>query len=320
MTDGGIGLGKIWQEGEGLPQQTAAARFAGYVRQAWKNVRVSPLTAVLSVITMTIALFLMGMFLLLLENVNQVVSSSQTDITLRLYLRDNAPAGQIEQLKRELQEIPEVQSVVSKSKGDALANFRAALGDKAVILDGLDQNNPLPASLEVTFKKQDASWALAKYASRYTGHPLVEEAQYRKGVLEQLASLMRLLRFGGLLAIVFMLIVTAFIISNTIKLALYAHRDEIGIMRLVGATEGFIKTPYVLEGFAQGIVGALVGLLMLYGCYAFLADVVQGSAWMQMFVPRVVFLSAPASLLLLLLGTSLGVLGSYFATRKFETS
>ena len=320
MSGSGIELGKIWQEGEDLPRQSAGARYAGYVRQAWKNVRVSPLTAVLSVVTMTIALFMMGMFLLVLENVSQVVSSSQTDITLRLYLRNNAPSGQVEQLNRELEEIAEVQSVRLKSKAEALKSFRDALGDKAVILDGLDQNNPLPASIEVTFRKNDAAWALSKYASKYTGHPLVEEAQYRKGVLEQLASLMRLLRFGGLLAILFMLIVTAFIISNTIKLALYAHRDEIDIMRLVGATEGFIKTPYVLEGFAQGLLGGVVGLVMLYGCYAFLADVVRSSAWMQIFVPEVVFLSGPASLLILLLGTALGVLGSYFATRRFQTT
>ncbi|MFM1846645.1 MAG: Cell division protein FtsX, partial [Pseudomonadota bacterium] len=237
--DSAFGLTEIWSRGERLTRLGRWAMVKQLVTLAWRSVVSAPLTSLLTLATMSVALFLLAAFCLLLQTLNRVAVETRTDVALTIYLKDAAPSEARAALEGELKSQPEVGSLTFKSSDAALAEFSASLGDDAALLEGLADKNPLPASFDVKFKPEFGSIEVYRsFAARYEGNPLVDHIHYSGGVVGRLGAIMQTLRVGGGGAILFMLIATGFLMANTIKLALYAHRSEIEIMRLVGATQG----------------------------------------------------------------------------------
>jgi cell division transport system permease protein len=158
---------------------------------------------------------------------------------------------------------------------------------------------------------------MQSFAERYRSNPMVQEVQYSQSLAGQLSELIRLVRVVGAFAIVLMLAVTAFVIATTIRLALYSHRQELQIMRLVGARGWFIKTPFLIEGMAEGFLGAVAGLLLLWLGHGALIQALSGSELARAFQIEIGFLAAHWIFLIVLLGPLLGLIGSYLAVRRF---
>jgi len=277
---------------------------------------IAPLTSVLTIATTTVALMLFGIFVLFVENVQNLLLLPQGAFRVSVYLRDEATPAALESLRTEIESTDEVDEVELKTKDQALADFRKSLGQYSSLLDGFDKS-PLPASFEVKFNNSEvASGIVKEFKLKMATHPEVEAVHYSEGMLSQVVMFVRIFRSSALFAILFMFVMTAFIIANTIKLALYSYREEVQIMKLLGAEDWYVRAPFIIEGCLQGLVGALASLALVYGIYQALFGIVHSSTVLTFFVPRFHFLSWFSFLVILVTGVLVGAAGSLFAVRR----
>lgn len=316
-----LGLKRLWNEGSVEPVSSRWNLVGQQALIAWRAFLAAPVTSLLTVAIIGVVLLLFSAFLLAAENVGRVLSEARGGLHLSLYLREGVEAAELDRLAGEVKGLPEVESVELFPKDRNLDLFRKSLGPDAVILDGLEAENPIPASLEVRFKEGESSSAVfERYAERFRADPSVDLAHYNRGLVGQLGATLRSFRTVTTAAAFCMLLVTGVVVSNAIRLALHSHRDEIEIMRLVGATDAFVRTPYVIEGGAQGLLGAAGGLAGLFILGGILRGLLLRDPLLATVVPSFRFLSLGSLLLVLGTGTLVGAAGSWFAVRRFIVS
>ncbi len=311
-------LRKIWGLGENLPILKTTGRFSHAARQSLQGVIASPVTSVLTCMTISICLLLLAAFMLTLQNMRQILTVRQSGVSLSVFIHDGLDQQKTEALVARANALPEVESVKLRSKEEALTIFKKSLGDQSTVLEGLESSNPLPASLEIKFDDDvESSTIYEQYAADLSSWEGVEHVNYSRGVVSRLASMVRAFRLAGWIAMLVMLTVTAFIIANTITLALYAHRDEVEIMKLVGATGAFIQAPYLIEGCVQGIIGSVASISLLYLGFMLFRSSAPELEVLQSLNLSPVFLSFPSICVIIASGVIVGAAGSFFAVRKF---
>ncbi len=314
---GSYGLVSLWNEGQVLPKLTRWGILFQHYLQAWRGLLVSPLTSLITIATIAASLLLFGGFVLFLENARELLLGSEATYKVSVYLKDSADSMAIEKLQALMESEPTVAHVTLLTKEQALADFRKTLGDYSSVLEGVESQNPLPASLEVVFRQGDfTEQSISDFRAKFGRAQEIDQIQYSEGAISQVVSFMRLLRSAGVFAILFMFLMTGFIIANTIKLALYSHRDEIQIMRLVGAHEWTVKAPFLIEGCLQGVLGGGLSVVVLFAAYAGLKSIVVSSSILTYFIPHFHFLSISAVVLVVFTGIGVGIAGSFFAVRR----
>jgi cell division transport system permease protein len=262
-----------------------AAQLRYFVRSAWLGLRSSPMPAAVAVATIAVTLFLVGVFALLLANMTGILERFGREVRLTAYVEADLGAARERDLLAEAKRLPGVEKAEWVSREAALARFRERLGGESALLDGLDEN-PLPASVEVELAAPDRNpEGLARVAG----------ALVRSGALG----------LGSILALAALVIVT-----NTIRLAVYARRDEIDILMLVGGTRTFVSIPFLLEGIVQGVAGGLIALGLLYAGFAFLGGSLHGALTFVLGNAEPAFLSRAAGAALVGAGAGLGAVGS----------
>ncbi len=226
------------------------------VRRAALNLWRAPLPSLVAVVTIAVALFLGAALAVSVLGARALLASWGAHAGVTAYLERGTPEPQARALAARIRaEEPRVE-VAYVSPADALERLRAQLGDLAGALEGLPKN-PLPASLELTPRDAGEVRALAQ---RVAGLPGVAEVDYGREWLDRLEALGRALRAFGGAALGLVVGAALLVVANTIRLAVYARRDEIEIMKLVGATDAYVRVPFLLEGALQGLVGAALAL------------------------------------------------------------
>lgn len=276
------------------------------IREALAAFRRAPVLTGLSAAMVGLALFVVGLFGLATYNLRLALAAIEERVEVVVYLRDDTRQSEIDLLQSDLSDIGEVARVKYVSKQEALERARQDLPEFSDLFSGLDVN-PLPQSLEMELRpgarNQEVVESLSKTAEAY---PFVEDVRYGREWVDKLFTLRRV---GAATTAVLggaFLMVAALIIGTALRIAVFARRDEIHIMRLVGATNGFIRLPFLLEGAMSGLMGGLLAWLMTYlvyrGVYAFLFAV----AWV------------PASWVLTGIGSGMlfGVVASGLAIRR----
>lgn len=313
------GLKQLWEELDELPRVNSADRARYQALQAWRGLATSPITTVVTTLTIAVTLFLLGVFMVVVENFSYSIEQSQKELQLTLYVRDGAAAQAVKDLIKELTPRAGVGSVNFVTKADALAEFGEVLGDERELLTGLESDNPLPASIELVFQDVKSAQTFFKDATaEFSDHPVVEFVQYSRGLLDRLSELLGRMQTLGTIGIALILLMTGFIISNTIQLALYARRSEIEIMQLVGATDWFVRIPFLIEGGVQGLVGAGLGLILLVILHGGIESFLRGVDIFQFVDLQLAFIPFWAVLFIIVLGVGVGVGGSYVAVRRFS--
>lgn len=313
-----IGLQRIWKEGEGVERVSFLGRIAHVVRRAFENLRRSRMTTSLTVITIAVALAVLSFFALLIHNGSLAARREGGEVMVMVFLKDAATDSDVENLESQLKDLTDGLEVTYTDKTEALASFRSMLGEDSVILEGVETQNPLPASINVTIPDAERAEELyAAISSRLGSDGLVDSIRYSKSGVQQLKRLIRVVEVGGSLGMVLLLVITGFIIANTIKLALYNHRMEIEIMEFVGARRGAIYAPYLLEGLGQGILGAMLGIGVVFALHLLIAQSVSQSEVLRMVFPTFEFLSVSVLGYIVLAGALVGVGGSFLAVRRF---
>lgn len=292
-------------------------RLLYFLRRALRNMRQSPFLCTAAIGTVAVSLAIMAFFAIIVLNVQQVTRHWSQEVQVVAYL-DQVPQEEV--LKGWIDEIvrlPEVEGVSFVSRSEAFEAFGKRLGADSDLLDGLDKDI-LPASLEIALKEDYRNGqGVATVVDHLRGHQGLADLRYGQDWLERFESFLDLLRFSGLVLGGFLLFAALFIVSNTIKLTLYARREELEIMVLVGGTPLFIKIPFLLEGALQGALGGLVALGFSYGLFQLFLQRGLSSLLLASGVSRIVFLPVNDQVFLIAAGTALGFVGSLVALRKF---
>ena len=286
-----------------------------YLRKALENIWTNPFLSLVTLSTIAISMLILGLFSLIYLNVQQSLHQLGGELQITAYLQETISPEQAKVLRSKVADWPEVEKITYLSKEQALARFRSQLREYAGILEGLKEN-PLPASLELTLMPQYGRSGNIKELStrlgRLTG---VAEVQYGRKWMAKLRVFVEVMKLVGITVGGLLLIATIFVISNTIRLTFYSRREELEIMRLVGATDFFIKAPFLIEGLLHGLGGALLaagGLSLLILFLFSHLDLPLRLAVMAGSLPTGQLVAG-----FLGLGLLLGVLGSMVSLRRF---
>ncbi|MDP9411849.1 MAG: ABC transporter permease, partial [Actinomycetota bacterium] len=223
-----------------------------FLAEAFKNVRLNLLMSITAVTTTFVCILIFGMGLLVSSHVDGIVGSVREDVTVEVFL-PNAEEGEVDALLRETQGWPEVTSVNKVSEEEALADFRETFEEQPELYEDLDEG-VLPPSLQLQLRDPEMA---DEVAARLKQEGFTDEnLSYPQQTIERLNAVTSYMIWGLYGATVLFLIASVLLISNAIRLSIFARRKEIEVMKLVGASDGFVRTPFVLEGLVEGLIGA----------------------------------------------------------------
>ena len=284
-----------------------------FIQEVFRSLRRNNWMSFASIGTVAVSLFVLGVFLLLVLNMNRMASALESQVQISVYLEDGLTADDRKDIASDIEALQGIESIRYISKDEAKQRLEERLGDQKYLLDALGDKNPLPDSFEVVVKSPDLVETAAKAIDRMDG---VQEAKYGQDVIEHLFAITRLIRIFGLVLMVLLAGATLFIISNTIRLTVFARRKEIAIMKYVGATDWFIRWPFLLEGMVLGFVGGVIAAVALRSFYAAMAAKITDTLTFFPLMPQYPSMNY-ITVALLLTGMAIGALGSALSLKRF---
>jgi len=296
--------------------KTMLHRLRYFCTDAWDEWRHSNAVNLLALGTLASALFVAGLVMLVIGNVERRIQGLRDNVRVEIYLKDGHAPEQRHRLIYELQALEGVARVEFVGKDEALRRYRLWASGMAELIDDLD-SNPLPASLEVYLEPGEAATErVAAIQKRAEVSPGVEEVRFSLAWLMRLESMLGIARAGGGGLAVIVLAAVVFVMSSVLRLAVYSRREEIDIMRLVGATSAFIRGPFLVAGAASGLLASAVALSLVEGVRRVaLSSAPEGSAVLLDLLAAHP-LSRELSALVILVGLLVSLTGSYFAVRE----
>jgi cell division transport system permease protein len=288
-----------------------------FLRKAYRDIRRNILVNGVTIGIIVFSLLVISIFLVVLVNLNRLLVHWEGKIHVISYVRDGLSSHEVKNLEKHIHELKEVKSIKYVSKSDARLLYKRIFGKQDGILAGLDLDI-LPASFEIQLKKEFYRGRevkeLVKKLSQIKG---ITDIQYGGEWISRLSTIVHLLRWGQWIVGGILFLAISFIISNAIKLSIYARKEEIEIMRLVGATNGHIKIPFLIEGLFQGVSGAILSVGLLFLLYQ--SFLLKSGPFVKASLGPIEFSFLPWSSIggVILVGVFLGFLGSYLSLARF---
>lgn len=244
--------------------------FAKAIENIRRNLFINLVTS--GVITLSFLIF--GAFIMLFGNINSALEMWENDVQIEAYLSPEADKAKAGTIMKSILQMAEAESATYVDKDEAMKRFKKSMGGMSSIAEGLEEN-PLPASIEIRLKKGHSKIeSIENIVRELKKNVLIEDIAYGQEWTEKFATALAAIRLIGFIIGVFLLMATIFIVSNTIKLTVYAKKEELEIAKLLGATNFFVKTPFFIEGLIQGLAGSLLSIGLLYLIYiGFLAGI-----------------------------------------------
>ncbi len=299
----------------------------GYsLREAGHHFRRNWTTAFGAIVTIFLSLFIIGLFVLGSELVNNLVGNVEDRVTIQAFLSDAAPAESVTALQAKVQGWENVESVSYKSKDEALEEYKQTMSNRnaADAVAALDGENPVPASIVI---KLDDPKQVSVTAEKLVADPdfqavcddpdnVSASVQYGRETVERLFSVTNYIRIAAIVLVALLTFVAFVFINNTIRLAIAARRREIAIERLVGASNSFIRGPFVMEGMLEGLIGSVLAVIALNAGLGVVIPRLENSLQFLSFSfrPQVMLLT---NVSMVVLGIVLGLFGSAIAMRRF---
>lgn len=284
-----------------------------FIQETLRSLRRNNWMSFASVGTVAVSLFVLGVFLLLVLNMNRLASSLESQVQISVYLADGLSESARKNIASDIEALRGIEEIRYVPKEEAKERLAKRLGDQKYLLDALGEKNPLPDSFEVVLKSPALVETAAAAITRMDG---VEQAKYGQDVIEHLFAITRLIRIFGLALMVLLAGATLFIISNTIRLTVFARRKEVAIMKYVGATDWFIRWPFLLEGMVLGFVGGVLAAIALQSFYAAMAAKIYETLAFFPLLPQYPYMYY-VSAAILLSGMGIGALGSTISLKRF---
>ncbi len=242
-------------------------RIGYFVTRAVTNIRQNVFVNVVTIGTITLALLIVSLFLLVFVNLESAAENWSERVQVTVYFDKELTSPEQNALRGKILALPGARSVAYVSRDEALKRFKSRLRGQETVLEGV-RPEVLPTSFEISLKRANRdTLGVESFVSALKRIPGITEVQYGEEWVRRFNSFLNFARLlGGLLG-GFLVVAVIFIVSNTIKLTIYARRDELEVMSLVGATSFFIKAPFLLEGLMQGMAGSIISIALLFGLY-----------------------------------------------------
>ena len=295
-----------------------------FIKEAFVGFRRNLGTAIGSIITIFLSLLIIGVFVIGGYIVNNIVESIENEVSITVYIADDAAEVDIQSLESNIRGLDGVASVGFTTKEQALENFRNSMTNNPEIIEQLDGQNPLPASIDVQLSDPQSVTDVAQRIEQNDLFRAIcdnpdnpgESLKYGQKTVEKLFSVTNYIRYIGIALIVLLIVIALIFINNTIRLAILARRKEISIMRLVGASNNFIRGPFLTEGAIHAIIGAALAVIVIEVLRrVVLPQVKLALAWLPVDLSGGTF--AIVYLILLVAGLLIGLIGSALAMRRY---
>ena len=280
-----------------------------FIQEVFHSLRRNNWMTFASIGTVAVSLFVLGVFLILVLNMNRLAGMLESQVQISVYLEDHLTDREKRQIGYDIESLQGIDTVTYVDREEAKARLAERLGDQKYLLDALSEDNPLPDAFEVTVTTPSVVESAAEAIDSLQG---VEEAKYGQDVVEHLFDITRLMRIFGFVLMGLLGGATLFIISNTIRLTVFARRREIAIMKYVGATDWFIRWPFLLEGVVLGCIAAVA----LRSFYAAMAAKIYSTLAFFPLMPQYPFMNY-VTLAILLAGIVIGAIGSVISLKRF---
>lgn len=289
--------------------------FTRNVRDSFKSVFRNFSLSLASISCITITLIVVAIAIILSQNVNNFTELVEKDVTIVAFLKKDVTTEQTENINTKINSLPYIESIVYKSKEEVTEEMRKSSEVFGSIMKDWDEETtPLQATYQIKVSDINEIKNISDEISQMEG---VDIVKYGEGMVEQLVSLFNVVRKISIGMVVALIIVTAFLITNTIKITIFSRKREIEIMRLVGASNINIKIPFIFEGLFLGIMGSIIPIILSMVGYVKLYEQFDG----QLFSPFIKLITPEpfiyyTALVLLTIGIAVGMFGSYTAVRK----
>ena len=290
--------------------------FSYLIKEGFKSTFKQKKMTSASIIIMCATMFIFGLFFVIGENVNSVITQIESQQGIQIFIKEDATDEDIETLGNQIRAINGVNRVTFVSKEDALNSMKTTLGDES-LFEGWDEENPFPASYFVTLTDLSFNDEVPSQIHKLDN---VDEIESENTTINRLQSLANGIQITTVIILVLLIIISIFIISYTIKLTVHARRREISIMKYVGATNSFIRGPFIVEGIIIGVISAVITLVILGLAYNAVMGKIGDSILIQEMGFGLLSFSEMFYLVLtvyLVLGVGIGVLGSTISMRKY---
>ena len=297
-------------------------KFLYFTGKAIDSIKGNPFVNVITIAVISVSFVILGGFIALFGNLTSLLADWEQRVQIEAYLKDGLADTRIKEIRNLITTFEGVGEVIYISKDDAIKRFAAEMPAIAGLVKDLGEP-PLPSSIRIMLAKGHREFAKVEALAAELGKVAgVDDVVYGREWLEKFSGFISLLKLSGLILALFLLLTTTFIISNTIRLALYARKEELEVMKLLGATNFFMKTPFLIEGLLQGLIGASASIVSLYAIYSFFVVRLASSSNLSIislssgsFQPS--FLSLEAMFYLLICGMVLGLFGSFVSLGRF---
>lgn len=284
-----------------------------FIKEVYTSFKRNIWMTLASIFTVVLSLFILGFFSIVILNLNKMADTLESQVQISVYLKDDLSQEEIDETKETLSKIGGLQDIKFTTREEAMENFKKRLGDQQFLLDALDDTNPLPDSFSLTVTSPQQ---IKTIADTVVALDSVESASYSQDIINHLFNLTHLIRLIGVALIILLTGAAIFIISNTIRLTVFARRKEIAIMKYVGATDWFIRWPFLLEGICLGFIGGGLATIFLYIVYNQVTQEIYEAMAFFPLIPQHPFINY-ISLAILVAGIIIGALGSTISLKRF---
>ena len=269
-----------------------------------------------SILAITAMMLILGLFFVAFVNVNLFAATIEKDYNvIQVYLSEENTQDDTQAVLAAIEDVDGVDHIDYVSKDEALATLKVRWGENGYLLESLPEN-PLPDSYTVYVENNEAAHTLAAAAEKVPG---VDDVVYYQDTIDKLAQISRFIEMASLIAMAFLVIVSIIIVANTIKLTVFNREKEIGIMKYLGATDWFVRAPFIWSGIIVGTISALIATGLTYVIYKKVIDII-GADVVRILSVTVVpaeYLSINLLIIFICLGVSIGICGSIISIRRF---
>ena len=284
-----------------------------FIKEVYTSFKRNTWMTLASILTVVISLFILGFFSIVVLNLNKLADTLESQVQVSVYLKDDINEEDLADTKKILESVEGTQKVNYITRDEAMRNFKDRLGDQQFLLDALDNTNPLPNSFTVVVSAPEQVKSVADAAQTLF---TVESVSYSQDIINHIFNLTHLIRIIGVALIILLLGAAIFIISNTIRLTVFARRKEIAIMKYVGATDWFIRWPFLLEGIVLGFIGGGIAAALLIVIYAQISQEIYNAMAFFPLISQYPFINYVV-LVVLISGIIIGAAGSIISLKRF---
>ncbi len=285
-----------------------------FIKRALADIRSNKFLNLITIITISLSIMMVSVFLLFFENASRVIESWNQGGRAMIYLKEEFNPDMLPQLKTTINSLGDIDEIVYISKTKALDTLKETMSSQTTFLTNLE-HNPLPDAIEIKIRSYRNLQGIQSLVQNIKAIDIVDTIEYGQGWLGKFLKIFNLFKITGYTMCGFFFLMALFITANTVRLAFYSRKLEVEIMRLVGATETFIKAPFYIEGIIQGFVGGILGVGTLLITYMMISSGITQSIAAYVYFD-IQFLSSKTVMLIIFSSTFLGWVGCYLSLKQ----